>query len=349
MLILVAGFEAIEKRQALIESFTFGVVVEDKNEYMDIMLNILFSREDLKNIISFEKMDAETAAKKLKDGLIPCYILIEEGFTESVMTGENKNIVFSGDPSYRLKYNIGEALVKAGAAFLTSSQSGIYSTLDYAYKYGIQHNVIQEEIVMAINLEFGKALISYKDYFDTELINPFGDYPLKTHYYYSALIFMAIVCVAPVAGGAKKIFAPEVLDRLKVLGFDYYKIYSMAYLACLIIIFALLLPLFMVFNYKIFFLAVMLSSLAIFTSAMFKGAAPQGLFIFSMALIMLFISGGAIPKGVLPGFINKLSFLAVNEYFIYEGLKTGLILYTTAFFTILNGIALGSFRFGGGG
>ncbi len=335
---LSAFFEYIEKRSSLIDKFTFGIVVEDENPYLDIMLNALFSRDDLKNIMEFEKMDLSAAESKLKSQEIPCYIIIEKGFTDSVITGENKNIIFVGNRTQKLKYNISEALVKAGTAFLTSSQSGIYATIDYAYEKNVPNEIIQDKIVMAINLEFGKALLSYKEYFDTKYLNPFGDFSLKTHYLYSALIFMVLINIASFFEPLKKILDPAILARLKILGFDYYKAYAMAFCSLFLLILIVTLPLFYFFKFKIFILALILSSLIIFTSIVFKESASAGLFIFSFAIISLFISGGILPKGILPEFINKISFLSLNNYFIFE--KSKLFLYGIGFFIIFNALGL---------
>lgn len=326
---LFLGFvNYIENRNTLIEKFKIGIVIEDSNNYLDYLLNIGLSQEDLNKTIEFEVMDKETAENLLDTQKIPSYIIIPSGFTNSILDGSNIDIIFVANPNIEIPYKISEIVVKAGIAFLSSSQSGIYAMIDYATK----NNIYTESAVTKINIEFGKALLSYKNYYNEKIVYTTGTLPIKQNYIYSILIFFIMIFGINFYNGLGQIFNKDVYPRLLIIGLK--KILLITFVSVCLIYNIICIPAYYFMGFKTILLVVNLTSLLIFCSLCFKNNTSNGLFIFTLSLVMLFISGGIIPRSFLPQAINNISFLSINYYYL-NNTSEKYIIYSIIFSVIL--------------
>ena len=330
---LFFAFKYFSDRQSLIEKFTLPIVIEDENKYLNLVSGMLLDIKDYENIISMEIISKESADEKLKNEEIPCYIYIKEGFADSVIYGENNDIVFVGNKNISLPYTISENIVKAGVAFLSSSQSGIYATAGYAYENGVSPDDINGAITDNINIKFGLALLNYKSYFEEVTISPSGAFDLFESFVFSVIFFLLMIFSINFYSEISGIIVIQ--DRLKLCNFSFWKLISVIFL-CLIIIYSIIAsPLFYFFGFKTIFLIINISALCVFSSLFFKDFTSSGFFTLTISLVMLFISGGIIPKGLLPNVVNKISFLSVNNYFLQNANLLHLFLYTIAFLAVL--------------
>lgn len=304
----------IEKRKSLVEKFTLGVVVQDESKYLDLLLSMMKQREDLSSVLEFKFLSEDDAKKMLISSEIPCYIVIQKGFVHSIRTGENKNIVIVGNKNDAIKYNISEILVKSGVAFLSSSQAGIYSTIDFAYKNNISENIINDKIVMDINLEFGKELLSYLNYFDQKTIFPTGSLPVKTHYIYSFVTFFILINCIPLYNKIKSILKTNTFYRAKAFGSNVYKYIFNIFISVFLFILFFSLPAFFVFGIKTIPIVFCIASFLLFSCIAFKDSTSFSNFFFVISIFMLFVSGGILPKVFLPKIINIISPLSINYY-----------------------------------
>lgn len=327
-IVFLGAVNYMESRKSLIEKFKMGIVIEDSNKYLDYLLNIGLSQKDLNETIQFEIMDKKTAEDLLYNQNIPSYIIIPDGFTSSILDGSNINIGFVANPNIEIPYKISEIIVKAGVAFLSSSQSGIYATIDYANK----NNIYSERAVTNINIEFGKALLAYKNYYNEKLVYTTGNLPVKTNYLYSIIIFFITIFGINFYSGLNQIFNKEVYPRLKPMGFR--KVLLVTFVSIFILCNIVCIPAYYFMGFKTILLAINLASLFVFCSLCFKNNTSNGLFIFSISIFMLLISGGIIPRSFLPQLINNISFLSINYYYLNN---TGLnyIFYTIIFSVVL--------------
>jgi hypothetical protein len=313
---------AAQHARKLIKKFTIDVAVLDNHRYINMIMQMALSRDDFKNILEFNFTDVETAERDLASGKIPCYITVPEGFTDSVLTGANKSVVLTGAGN-PVEFNAAKALLTAGTAFLKSSQRGIYATLDAAREAGFEDIDL---IVREINLEYAKALLSYRDYFDEEIIFPEGALPLSEHYFFSAMCFLLTITGAFFFKNIKKILAVLELPVAKKFSGVLYADLFIAYLV-------LSAPLIYFIGIRAVAVSVFAAGLALFCARVFRRAESAYTFVFSVALLSAFISGGTVPKGLLPETVNNLAFLSVNNYvvlksnwiFVYAVIATALM------------------------
>ena len=81
--------------------FTINIAVlnEDEGEISNILINDVFGSNELKDMIkiSFVKSEEEII-KSINKGEIAAGVVIEKGFSESIVKGENTKINVYGDP-----------------------------------------------------------------------------------------------------------------------------------------------------------------------------------------------------------------------------------------------------------
>lgn len=316
---LICGFvygaiSYIESRKSLVEKFSLGVVVEDESKYLDVLLGIMKEREDLSSILEFKILSEKDAKELLASNKIPCYIFIPKGFVHSIRTGENNNIILVGNKNDAIKYNISEILVKSGVAFLSSSQSGIYSTLDFAYKSDIDENIINDKIVMDINLEFGKELLGYLSYYDQKTVFPTGSLPIKTHYIYSFVTFFILINCIPLYSKLKYILQANIFYRSKALGSNIYKYMFNIFISLFLFVLIFSSPAFFIFGIKTIPIVFCICSFLLFSTVIFKDSTSFANFFFITSIFMLFVSGGILPKVFLPKILSLISPLSINYY-----------------------------------
>jgi len=208
-------------------------------------------------------------------------------------------------------------LVGAGVAFVTISQSGIYATLDYAYEQGMDWNEIVNQLVIPINIEYMKALLAYDDYFDKTTLSATDSIPQIEYYLNSALIFLMYIFLVTLIGAIYT--APPVLRRWRMCGTPLIKVMLVKWIALWLLILLFLAPLFPFYGASVFSIAVLLSGLGLMSAQLFKGEQASGVFLFTFAVVTLFISGGALPLAFLPEVFGHISRFTPNYWFIRIG------------------------------
>jgi hypothetical protein len=222
-----------------------------------------------------------------------------------------------GNESRVVQLSVTRLFVGAGVAFVTVSQSGIYSTLDYAYEQGMDWNDVVDTLVIPINIEYMKALLAYEDYFDKTVLSATDSIPQAEYYLHSILIFLMYIFLVTLTSGIYT--SRTVLRRWHMCGTPLIKVMLTKWAALWFLISVLLAPLFLLYGADMFAVAVLLSGLGLMSAQLFKGEQASGIFLFTFAVVTLFISGGALPLAYLPEVFGRISVFAPNYWFIRIG------------------------------
>lgn len=313
---LIIALTAALPGTMLFAPFTVGIVDNDNSSEVTLLLEILKSTESLSKVVDFERMSAETATSKLASDEIPAYITVPSGFTQSVMTGENLPLTLVGNESRVIQLSVTKLLVGAGVAFLTTSQSGIYSTLDYAYEQGLSWDEVNNNLVMPINIEYMKALLAYDDYFAKTELSATDGLSRGEYYRNSALIFLMEIFLITLMSTLLASTGRTAMRRYRMCGVPLLRVMLTKWAALWLLLSALLLPACILFGARVFAAAVLLSGLALMCSQLFESEQAAGLFLFSFAVVTLFAAGGALPLAYLPDVFGRISLFMPNYWFI---------------------------------
>ena len=315
MILLVAS---LPSRQ-LFAPFTIGVVDNDNSTEVTMLLEMLKNHESLNHLVGFERMPQDIAAERLDSDEIPAYIIVPPGFTQGVIIGENPPLTLVGNESRFIQLSVAKLLINAGVAFVTTSQAGIYSTLDYAYEQGMDWSEVINSLVIPINIEYMKTLLDYEALFTKTELSATDNIPSAEYFLNSMLIFLMYLFLITITGTAASSSAPSVMSRWRMCGTPLIKVMVIKWTAIWVLLSFFLIPLLPLYGVKLVAVAAMLSGLGLMSAQLFKNEQAAGLFLFTFAVVTLFISGGSLPLAFLPKIFGKLCLLTPNYWFIRLG------------------------------
>ncbi len=305
------------KQKYLFQPFTIGIVDRDNTAEINILIEMFKNTQSIASLITLEKLDEVSAKQKLQNDLIPAFVVIPKNFTQGIITGENPPLILVGNEKKMLELTATKLLLSAGVAFVTSSQSGIYSTIDFASEHGVDWDVIQTSIVLPINVEYMKAILSHKDYFAIEKVSATGNIPIASYYLHSLVFFLLGIFI--IVFRESVVVSDGVVARFRICGVGFFQIVANKLIALFLVIAFITLPLSFVFGVKFLAVVWFLSSLTVFAAGVFKEQLSNGLFLFTVAILSLLVSGGLLPLSYLPKVFGFASVLFPHYWFIHMG------------------------------
>lgn len=272
--------------------------------------------EDIAQYCRIVSMDEEAALAALERGEVTAVLVLPENFIRGVMWGENPDLrlIVAGDRPLEslLLLWVGQSACDILSAF----QSGVYAVLDL-YEEAPPPGLTREDVVFDINLRYISLAMNRTDMFRTEEISATGTLPIPLHYALALTSFFALSAAplfVPVYGGDW--LRPQ--RRLRAAGRGTAAGYWSGVLAGTVLLLPLLLPALALAGGGIS-LSLTASALgmalycSLFCSVcclISRSAAGCGVVAFTVSLASLALAGGIVPPVLLPGPVQKLSWLS---------------------------------------
>jgi len=303
------------ERGSLFEHFTVGIVEYDGYQELDLIMNILNENEDIKTLLSIERMEIGEAEARFAAGDIPAYVVLPPGFVRSIMNGSNIPFEFHGNPDMPLSVMIVRAFSEAGISFLTSSQAGIYSVYDFASDRGMSGADINDKLFFPINYEYAAQLLRYDTFFKQEPLTEPGFKSAKTFYMQSFAIFFLLINMTAFAKSLLD-HTPDTRNRFRIAGVPALKVHGVRYAALLIPTMLLCLPAFFLFGWRLFVIAPVLAGFYFICSRFFKSEIKFSVFVTVSSVAMMFFSGGIVPTNFMPDSFENFKYLTLNYWLV---------------------------------
>ncbi len=306
----------MEYRGYLFEPFTVGVVNNDDFEELDKIFSLYNSTEKMSSVINFQLMEQNIANEKIISGDIPAYIIVPENFSHNVIVGKNQPVVIVGNENMWLQVNVVKMIVNIGISFLTTSQSGIYSTIDYSYDLGLTSQTIDEKIVMPINLQYAIALLGYGKFFQSELINPTGNVSFIEYYGMSLYIFLITLVSIGFLPTLNKSCNKNILIMYKPSPKPFYYYLLLKILSFSTVLGLISLPIVYFIGWSYIIILLLVSSFVFFINSISNNVIVNSIILLFVAFISAFVSGGIVPMVMLPNIFNIINKVTVNYYLL---------------------------------
>lgn len=323
------------KLQNNVEKINVAIVNEDTNPFTEILIGYITSDESFSQNINFSVDNMESAKSLLSDGKYDSIILIPDQFLNDIISGENKSFKsYMGNISSVEMIAINE-LLKSAAKYISSSQVGIYSTLDYLrFKADTSDNIYNQGLT-GINLYFSKIVLGRKAMLEVRHVSSSGTHTLPEYYFLSlVVVFMLLYSMLHVYS-IHEVFNNSFLLKIKSSRISFVKIMFSKFLSVfilnlilfLIVFFAFYVGMRSIFEFDIILnikniilmavFLVMVSLFAVMSSLLFNEKNSCYIFILIATIAMTFISGGFIPSAFLPEIFDKLKLFTINYYCIW--------------------------------
>mgnify|MGYP000915046945 CR=1 FL=1 len=216
-----------------------GIVGGQGQTYLGTGLGILNNMDSSRLAISYEQLDKEAAAEKLKRGEIQAYLEVPDDFLSALSEGENKTIRYVGGG---LEAGLNSALIReAGSAaevILKETERGIYAAEGYFDAHGAAAR--HEKLLTELNLRYLALVLNRNQAYRTESVRPLRDVSLPRYYAAALLCFLFFssgVSALPFATGRSRVLGSLLsaagLSRTRQLLSEYAAYFLLQLLACL--------------------------------------------------------------------------------------------------------------------
>lgn len=319
--LIYAGVNVLLTRGQLFEPFSVGLVDNDGTP------EIRFVFDFFGDAVDIEYMDKAEAEARLAAGDIPAYAELPPRFASDILSGVNTPFYLYRNADYPLQGALSKLLATGGVAFLSSSQAGIYATLDYAAAHGLSREFTDRYILYPINIAFVKRLLDYEAFFDVQVL-PLaeGDMHPAAQYVINFITFLFMVSMLSFSRALNG-YHRAVYARFRLAGQPFIKIQWVRLAGIGIVNTLWITPLYTAAAYLSgsgfqlwaalsggLALALCVGTFGLMAAALFKNDTVCGLFIFIVALAMLFVSGGIIPLAYLPRAVHGLRFASLTYW-----------------------------------
>ena len=304
---------------------------EDESQITKLLMNVLLKTEQMEENFKITLVEDKTEGEKLvQQNKVAACVTIPKNFIEDVISGKNTAptiIISKSDP---LQQQILSTLSQNLSELMKLTQSGVYTTLDYAWA----NNANDHAMVYDINLKYVEFILKSDDIFESTNIEYVEVLSLGNHY--SLLIIMYLLLLSTALFYKELNFKSDykLLTLIKTLKTSYQAFYFARVVALVFVYLVLMIltSIIMGMEFDIVFICSMINATVFFVllqCLMFNIFnhylwAVQTNFI--LHSIFLIVAGGIVPSGLLPQIISKFEVFSPT-YYLKNLLSTGLIVY----------------------
>ena len=277
--------------------------------------------EDIAQYCRVEAMEEGEALAALERGEVTAVLALPARFIQGVMGGENPDLrlIVAGDRPLEslLLLWVGQS----AADILSAFQSGVYAVLEL-YGQSPPPGLSWERVVADINLRYIAMALDRSSFFETRQVSATQALPIALHYALSLLCYFAL-CAAPlfmpVYGGDWLRFQ----RRLRGAGRSCAAGFCSGVAAGVPALLILLLPALLAAGGRrsvpallgaAIVMAVFCSLFCALCCLAAGSAGGCGAMAFLASLLSLALAGGSVPPVLLPGAVQRLSWLSPGEW-----------------------------------
>ena len=168
-----------------------GLVGDLSETYLDIGIVALTDMDTSKYYLDLVELSEEEAKAQLSSGEIYGYVLIPEGFVQSIVDGENKTLTYvaSNSPATFGPVMVNE-IMQIVSQLVIQGQNGIYGMFEIADEYGIS-NTVQNRAAIELNVRYVDAVLDREQFYELEYVG-LGDGISFTNYYICAFFVLLL-------------------------------------------------------------------------------------------------------------------------------------------------------------
>lgn len=316
-----AGKTLYEKKDKNKVNIALSIPKDEKAA--ELMISVVKNMKSIKDNCNFIEVDSKEAAyKKVEKGEAYGAIIIPKHFVSDIMDGTNTPATVLLPNNSSIDAMLIKDLIDAGTKSLSSSQAGIY-TVFYEYEEAY-HERLTKALQDNINLKYFDYTLQRENFFNHNRISATGELTAMEYYICSGIVlFMLLLGMS-----FSKYLSPSnnaFYEKLKAQGISkeivavtriisVYIVYMMITIIGLLIYGGICKYLdievikFTIEDYLILlFIILCISSFIVCIYNITESQISGTLLIFTITIIMNFISGGFIPTVFLPKFIQSIA------------------------------------------
>ena len=320
LLSIAAGLlgSAILHTPATFEPVAVATVDNDNTMESFLAWSVLSSVSN-EQTLKFYKTTLDRANTMLAAGELNAVFIFPEGFTQSVLNGQNMPVQALYNPATPLSTALITTVANNGLALLQAAQSGVYASLYYTSSFAPEK---YNDVFSRINTRLIRTALASNSMFARREVSATGETGATAYYLIHMLIFLHVLSMPLLCYPMRRACRPAILQSLKQLGhcgtytvMPWLAAYTLFMLPCLILIFAawalvaspLSLPVNVAMLYCLPIIALLLGTFVCLFALLFKHEISAGVSSCGLAAVSLLLSGGIIPLSYLPDYAVPLA------------------------------------------
>lgn len=168
-----------------------GICGDLEDSYLGIGVLALQQLDSSRFAINFHTLEEEEAREMLVAGELTAYLVIPEGFVDSVVSGENFSVrYYTANSQMGLGTLLMNELANIISELITKSQSAIYGMQNLCDDYG--KDAIYWDVTEDLNLKYIDIILARQSFFEVEILGVSNDLSLQGYYIcgFAVLFFM---------------------------------------------------------------------------------------------------------------------------------------------------------------
>ena len=180
-----------EKKDATTK-ITVGIVGEGHDDYLNVGIDTIRQIDSSRYSVNFIYIDTvEEAREKMQESKISAYMVIPDGFIQSLVNGTNRKIPFViGSAQAGLGTRIISELTQAVSAIIMDTQAGIYSLQDY---YRIYNGKNEAKFEKELNVAYLSRILEREDMYHIVEVDDSGSELSTGGYYLTSLLLFFLL------------------------------------------------------------------------------------------------------------------------------------------------------------
>lgn len=192
LLLLLKAMFFIEESKAEKQVARIGIVGDLSDSYLGIGISILMNMENIKSMADFQILEEEEAKQLFDKGEISAYLLVPEGFVDSILTGENKQISYvTTQEAQGIVGMLVNELVGAISGLVTTTQTNVYAMQTYLIENDMRDQL--HEATEGINIAFIATALNRKDLYELQLEGISNRLSVTGHLFTGILLLLVLL------------------------------------------------------------------------------------------------------------------------------------------------------------
>lgn len=192
LLVLLKAMFWIEQSGEEKQVVQIGIVGDLSDTYLGVGIHVLMNMEGIKSMANIRTMEEAEAIESFAAGEISAYLMVPDGFIDSILTGENKEIVYiTREEAWGIGGMLVNELVSSVSSLVTTTQTNIYTMQTYLIENDMRELV--SEATKDMNLAFMGAVLNRMEIYELQELGQSDQLSVWGHLFTGVLLILVLL------------------------------------------------------------------------------------------------------------------------------------------------------------
>ena len=192
LLVLLKAMFFIEETKEEKQVVQIGIVGDLSDSYLGMGISVIKNMDGVKSMVDIDTMTQDEAFEKFATGEISAILLVPDGFVDSIISGENKQIIYiTSKETKGLGGILVNELVNEISQMVTMTQSSVYAMQMYLIEHDKRE--VLSEATTGINETFIAAVLNRMGIYEIQLLGVSNKISTTGHLFTGILLLLLLL------------------------------------------------------------------------------------------------------------------------------------------------------------